>query len=627
MSTYKNIRGKAIKSVSTNLSDTGAEGQIWFNTTDNQFKSVIAIESFTSVSALNTARDALQIGSVGTQTAGIAFGGRTSPPETEKNETEEYNGSGWSESGNLNDARFAGAGFGTQTAAVMAGGNRPGESPDGRSDVEEYDGSSWTNATDIPAGRYGAMGAGTLTAGIVAGGATGTYPFTAQSTSFEYDGTNWTSGGTMNKGRWIGASGGPQTAALFFGGSDTTSSPNTTNTESYDGTSFTALSALPTATRSNMGSGDTSSAVSYGGGNPSAVTTAFTWDGSSWSTSPATLGTARDEGSSSGTGTAAVTGGGSPPDAGLSIAEEYNKSANVITQAAWSSGGTIGTARAEVAGAGDKTAGLIFGGSPPTASSPSETNGNKTEEYDGSSWTAGGTKNNKTRAQFGLGTQTAAVACGGYRDPVGYFNGTEEYDGSSWTNTGNYPTTISNGSGGGCGTQTAGFNASGYGGSSYVTTTAEYDGSSWTAGNAYPISKQNTTQLGTQTAALSLGGHPGATEVFTYDGTNFAATTALPGAANQNGRAGTQTSAIIFTGQLAGTNYATVTQQWNGSTWTTGASVAIARAAAGNGGATKTSAFVAGGHPPSVPSIPSSAATEEFTGESSTLNVKTLTQS
>ena len=287
---------------------------------------------------------------------------------------------------------------------------------------------------------------------------------------------------------------------------------------------------------------------------------------------------------------------------------------------AWVSSTPISTARAEVAGAGDQTAGMVFGGTPPSANSPSETNGDKTEEYNGSGWTTGGTKNNKTRAQFGFGTQTAAVACGGYRDPAGYFNGTEEYDGSSWTNTNNYPTNISNGSGGGCGTQTAGFNASGYGGSGYVTTTAEYDGSSWTAGNAYPISKQNVTQLGIQTAALSFGGHPGATEVFTYDGTNFAATTSLPGDANQNGRAGTQTSAIIFTGRIAATTNATTTQKWDGSTWTTGASVAIPRGGCGNGGATKGSAFVAGGSPPSAPAIPTAAATEEYNESTNTIS-------
>ena len=48
MSTYKNIHGKAVKSVSTNLSDSGAEGQIWFNTTDNKFRSVVTTSAYSS---------------------------------------------------------------------------------------------------------------------------------------------------------------------------------------------------------------------------------------------------------------------------------------------------------------------------------------------------------------------------------------------------------------------------------------------------------------------------------------------------------------------------------------------------------------------------------------------------
>jgi len=71
-----------------------------------------------------------------------------------------------------------------------------------------------------------------------------------------------------------------------------------------------------------MGSGDTSSAISYGGGNPSAVTTAFNWNGTSWATAPS-LSAVRQEGSSSGTASAAITAGGSPPDAGLSTSEEF----------------------------------------------------------------------------------------------------------------------------------------------------------------------------------------------------------------------------------------------------------------------------------------------------------------
>ena len=621
MSTYKNIRGKAIKSVSTNLSDTGAEGQIWFNTTDNQFKSVVSLEAFSSVSALNTARDALQIGSVGTQTAGIAFGGRTSPPESFKNETEEYNGSGWSESGNLNDARYSGAGFGTQTAAVMAGGNRPGSSPDGRSDVEEYDGSSWTNATDIPAGRYGAMGAGTLTAGIVAGGATGTYPFTAQSTSFEYDGTNWTSSGTMNKGRWIGASCGPQTAALFFGGSDTTSSPNTTNTESYNGTAFTTLSALPTATRQNMGSGDTSSAISYGGGNPSAVTTAFTWDGSSWSTSPATLTTARDEGSSSGTGSAAVTGGGSPPDAGLSIAEEYNKSTNVITQAAWSTGGTLGTARY---GGG-------FGMTQDTAAIAGNDQGGgasaKTELYDGTSFTESGDLSQVGYRRALTGTQTAGLAVGAYAAPS-IRNWVEEFNGSSWTATPGFPSITQFGSA--AGPQTAAFYGGQYSsGTEDYNEWYDYDGSSWTASTpssaGYALQRGLLGNAAAQTAAVACGGYDPASEgtniTESWNGSAWSTSNTVPTDGWGWGYAGTSTAGLIFCNAPGTTTNAI---SWDGTNWITAPSLSTSRASIQGGAGTSTSAIQMGGN---VPPGSYRDASEEFNPGTSTLNVKTLTQS
>jgi hypothetical protein len=621
MTTYRNIHGRSIQAVTTDPTESVAEGQVWYNTTSDTFKSVVALESFTSVSALNTARDALQIGSVGTQTAGIAFGGRTHPPESLKNETEEYNGSGWSESGNLNDARFAGAGFGTQTAAVMAGGNRPGSSPDGRSDVEEYDGSSWTNATDIPAGRYGAMGAGTLTAGIVAGGATGTYPFTAQSTSFEYDGTNWTSGGTMNKGRWIGASGGPQTAALFFGGSDTTGSPNTTNTESYDGTSFTALSALPTAVRSNMGSGDTSSAVSYGGGNPSAVTTAFTWDGSSWSTSPATLGTARDEGSSSGTGSAAVTGGGSPPDAGLTISEEYNKTENVITAAAWASGGTLPITMRQNMSFGTQTAAINCGGYAPPGTK------NDSLSYDGTSWTA--TPDLNAAARFGgvAGTQGAGLQFAGIQPDTSLSANVQSWNGSTWSNN---PYNVSTGTYGnmGCGTQSAALKLGGAAPppTNTLATTEEYDGEGWTAGGTMPNPRYGGGGNGLQTTCVFAGGDdsvgPPSTSTTSaeYDGTSWTAGGSLSDARGSGamGAGASSDSALVFGGAPA----QSFNEGYDGTAFSSRPSLATGRGFSGGNGI-ETAALIVAGGPPSG----TTTNVEEFTGETTALNVKTLTQS
>ena len=86
----------------------------------------------------------------------------------------------------------------------------------------------------------------------------------------------------------------------------------------------------------------------------------------------------------------------------------------------------MGTARYSLAGAGTQTAGLAFGGAPGSIAA--------TEEYDGSSWTAGGTMNNGRSGISGSGTQTAALGIGG---GPGGFNGrsTESYDGSTWSIT------------------------------------------------------------------------------------------------------------------------------------------------------------------------------------------------
>ena len=82
------------------------------------------------------------------------------------------------------------------------------------------------------------------------------------------------------------------------------------------------------------------------------------------------------------------------------------------------------TGRSDLAGAGTQTAGLAFGGNNPVTGI--------TEEYNGSSWTNGGTMGT---ARYGLGNagiQTSALAFGG---GPSYKNNTESYDGSSWTAT------------------------------------------------------------------------------------------------------------------------------------------------------------------------------------------------
>ena len=92
MATYRELHGKAVKTVTTNPSDDAAEGQIWFNSTDNTFKSAVASGVWHSSGARVT--NSIPAGQGGTQNAAWFCGGTLSGSGPGTN-TEEYNGSGW----------------------------------------------------------------------------------------------------------------------------------------------------------------------------------------------------------------------------------------------------------------------------------------------------------------------------------------------------------------------------------------------------------------------------------------------------------------------------------------------------------------------------------------------------
>ena len=59
----------------------------------------------------------------GTSTSALAFGGNKPPPSSGITET--WNGTNWTETGDLNTARRSLAGAGTQTTALAFGGQSP----------------------------------------------------------------------------------------------------------------------------------------------------------------------------------------------------------------------------------------------------------------------------------------------------------------------------------------------------------------------------------------------------------------------------------------------------------------------------------------------------------------------
>jgi hypothetical protein len=106
-----------------------------------------------------------------------------------------------------------------------------------------------------------------------------------------------------------------------------------------------------------------------------------------------------------------------------------------------------------------------------------------TEEYDGTSWTAKLMFKYSKRALAGAGTQTAALAFGGFTPP--YAGATEEYDGSTWTTS---PSSLSTARQlpGGAGIQTA---ALAFGGNNATGNTAATE--EWT-GAGSPLTKTIT---------------------------------------------------------------------------------------------------------------------------------------
>ena len=72
MSTYKNIIGKPVKFLSSNLDNAQGGGQIWYNSTDKNFKNMPALKAWSSGGNLITARSDFR-GTFGTQTAFKGF--------------------------------------------------------------------------------------------------------------------------------------------------------------------------------------------------------------------------------------------------------------------------------------------------------------------------------------------------------------------------------------------------------------------------------------------------------------------------------------------------------------------------------------------------------------------------
>jgi hypothetical protein len=221
--------------------------------------------SWTEVGDLGTGR--YTAGSGGTTTAAIATGGYTTTPTAL---TETYNGTSWTEVGDLGTASYQNRVAGTQTAAITYG-RATGVGPYSTSPgVESWDGTSWTEVAELNTIRTRMGGSGTSqTSAIAVSGTTGAYPVSGWSVNVEnWNGTSWTELNNVNVARFNGGSGTSADTTIFFGGEIPGPSGYLTSNEEFDGTSWTEVNDLSTGRQTGGGAGNGSSALAISGTSP-----------------------------------------------------------------------------------------------------------------------------------------------------------------------------------------------------------------------------------------------------------------------------------------------------------------------------------------------------------------------
>jgi len=612
MSTYKEIKGFKVQTLSSDPVASGLAGASWSSGgslnvgkywngrsgAGTQTAGLIAGghdgsgqvgttesyngSSWTEVNDLNTARNSATMG--GAQTSALITGGGTAEAITES-----WNGSSWTEVNDLNTGRrqLAMATGNANTSALAFGGYAPPTpGPVGYTGLtESWNGSSWTEVSDLNTPRASlASTDGSATAALAIAGYRG--PPTADRTKFveQWDGSSWTEVGDVNQERMDLASCGTTTNALAFGGIDTAS---LAVTENYNGTSWTELADLSTARYALGGTGSTPAALAIGGYITTVQSVTEEWNiatdftkinlgqvyynsgsnafkvteqsvpGGTWS-SISNLNSARDSSGQAGTGPATLVAGGEGPSPGnyLAIVESWDGSS-------WTETTDLNTARRYLNACGTATSSFILGGVVP----PGNTDVAFVEQWNGSSWTETTDMNTARRVGFSSnqGSVTATlIATGSNAANVN----TESWDGTSWTELNNVNT------GGEAGTsigiQTSGIFAGGYRGG-YSALNELWNGTSWSesadlnTGRSYVASGGSNTSLG----FIAGGENPIMANTEAWNGSSWSEVSDLGTARKLTGQTGgTSFSGIMAGGRSPAGNLA-VSEEWNAATTNT----------------------------------------------------------
>jgi len=496
-------------------------------------------------------------------------------------------------------------------------------------------GGTWASAASLNTarGNGNSSNQGTSTNTIYFGG----YPPAPSRLAIteSWNGTAWTEVNDLNQGRSNQGGAGVYTAALCYGGGTQPGQFHPVTTESWNGTSWTEVNDLNSARRELGGAGLQTAAMAIGGNHapaPKLANVEF-WDGTSW-TEGADLPTATSNMAASGLTTSALSINGSPTD---TKTFKYNGSA-------WSEDADTNTPRNNLGGSGSGTSALASGGN----NVPGTVQTANTEGYDGTSWSelsdlptgnqalsqSGAAASGNTDAMMmGGQTPSATTATNTWSAPttftkinlgqVYYNSGSNAYKvtaqpvaGGTWASGGSLNDARSQV--GGVGTQTA---AICIGGNTPPETAnvETYDGSSWTEVNNLNTGRRLTQGMGTvYTAAIAFGGDSdptpgGFNNAEVWDGSTWTEVNNLNTTRTELASAGTSTLALGSGGNPPVTGK---TEAWDGTSWTEVADLATSRRELNSQSSnSQTSALVFGGSAP-----PYSSATEEFTAADFTIN-------
>ena len=274
MATYKGIQGYSVQKLSEDPPAAQSAGQLWYNSASGAFKiSVAGAGAWASGGNVNHGRSGPGATLNATVPTALIFSGEGTPTVTL--DTEQYDGTSWTEVNNMNTAGQGRAGAGINTAGLAFSGLPS------TANTETYNGTSWAETNNLNTARYGARGAGTSTGALCFAGTTGGAD--RKILTETWNGTSWSETADLNTARTDpGGLGTTNTASMCMGGNTSPGANFTANSETWNGTSWAEGNNILVAKQNQGASGTTTAGLMYGGNTPSDLATTESYDGTSW---------------------------------------------------------------------------------------------------------------------------------------------------------------------------------------------------------------------------------------------------------------------------------------------------------------------------------------------------------